>query len=131
MGGAENSLHKLLLNLDRDKFDVVVISLTSLGPLSSKITSIGVPVFACNMQSNFLGIFKLIRLFFKLKPDLTQTWMYHADAIGGLVAKLSGCKRVIWNIRNTHVFPGQGVSKSCYLIMRLNKFQFQKQLFLL
>jgi glycosyltransferase involved in cell wall biosynthesis len=122
IGGAEKSLYKLLLNLDRSRFDVAVISLTSLGPLANKITSIGIPVFACNMQNNFLGIFKLIRLLFKLKPDLTQTWMYHADVLGGVVAKLTGCKRVIWNIRNTHVFPGQGVSKSTYWIMRLNKF---------
>lgn len=29
-----------------------------------------------------------------------QTWMYHADVIGGLIGKLSGIKPIIWNIRN-------------------------------
>lgn len=122
-GGAENTLYKVASSLDKRKFDVKVICLSKSGPISKKIRSVGIPVYNCNFQNNFfLGFFKLIYLFLKLKPDLTQTWMYHADLLGGLIAKLTGCKKIVWNIRNTHVFPGQGVSKSTYWIMRLNKF---------
>lgn len=121
-GGAENSLYKLLSNIDKSKFESKVILLTDLGPLSEKIKSIGVPVFSCNIRHNFFGIFKLIYLFYKLRPDVTQTWMYHSDAIGGIIARFTGCNKVIWNIRNTHVFPGQGVSKLTYWVMKFNKF---------
>ena len=59
-GGAENSLYKLLSNIDKSKFESKVIVLNDFGPLSNQIKSIGIPVFSCNIRNNFFGIFKRI-----------------------------------------------------------------------
>jgi glycosyltransferase involved in cell wall biosynthesis len=49
----------------------------------------------------FFGLLYLYRIFKKKCPDVVQTWMYHADLIGGIVAKLAGIKKIFWGIRHT------------------------------
>jgi glycosyltransferase involved in cell wall biosynthesis len=34
------------------------------------------------------------------KPDIVQTWMVHADLVGGIAARLAGIKMIVWGIRN-------------------------------
>ena len=46
-----------------------------------------------------LVLFKLIKEIKKFKPNIVHTWMYHSDLIGGLAAKLSGVKKIIWSVR--------------------------------
>ena len=42
-----------------------------------------------------------------MKPDIVQTWLVHADMIGGIAAKLVGIKRIIWNIRYSNFKIGK------------------------
>ena len=50
--------------------------------------------------------------------------MYHADLIGGIIAKLAGIKHIYWNIRHTTLEKGQSkkstilVAKLCALLSR-------------
>ena len=37
----------------------------------------------------------------KIKPNIVLTWMYHADFLGGLIAKILFVPKIIWNIRNS------------------------------
>ncbi|MES2607167.1 MAG: glycosyltransferase [Pseudomonadota bacterium] len=102
--GAENVLFRLTKNLVL--FSHTVVSLTAQSPddLTHEFRNIGIDVFHLNMQPNrFSTFFKCIQLFKiirQTKPDIMQTWMYHADVIGGLIGKLAGIKTIIWNIRN-------------------------------
>jgi len=113
VGGAEMMLWRLL-NHHRSNPDIrhSVVSLTTLGKVGEQLQEIGVEVHAVGMRANFnlLGaIFSLTRCIRLSSPDLVQTWMYHADLIGGIAAKLARCKLVVWGIRCSDI-PQVGLS---------------------
>ncbi len=104
-GGAEIMLHKLMANLDRHDFDLKVVSLLECGVTGDKIEAAGVPVQALglvrNRQPHPSALLELSRIFKRDRPDVVQTWMYHADLCGGLAARLSGGIPVVWNVRHS------------------------------
>ena len=105
-GGAETMLHKLLQNMDRSRFEPVVISLISKGEIGPRIEALGIPVHAMGMNPrlpNPLVLWRLARLLRQLRPDVVHTWMYHADLIGGLAARLAGCRKVVWGIHHSNL----------------------------
>ncbi len=104
VGGAETMLCRLLANIDRNVFEPEVLSLTDIGPIGRQIQSLGISVQALGMRlgrPNPVGLFRLIRRLSRSRPDIIQTWMYHADLIGALGAKLAGGIPTVWNIRHT------------------------------
>ncbi len=105
-GGAEMMLHKLLQNIDRNRFEPTVISLMSKGEIGPRIEALGIPVHTLDMRRglpNPLMVLRLARLLRQLQPALVHTWMYHSDLLGGLAARLAGCRRVIWGIRHSNL----------------------------
>jgi len=121
-GGAEMALYKLLSCLDLRDFPAQVVSLTGDEPLGDEIRALGVPVTALGMKAGLpdprlvTGVCRQILLF---RPDVIQTWMYHADLVGGVAAKLSGNPVVVWNIRHTLV-RSSDVKRSTLLVARAN-----------
>jgi glycosyltransferase involved in cell wall biosynthesis len=112
-GGAEMVLYRLLGALDHTRFDCRVICLGGEGVLSEMIRALGVPVIYLNLPAfgagglarSLGGVLRLAGLLRQRPPDAIQTWMYHADLLGGLAARLAGAAPVVWGIRNTHVDP--------------------------
>jgi len=105
-GGAQMMLCKLLSSLDRAVCTAEVISLCDIGPLGKRIQELGVPVRALGLRPgmpNPRGVFQLARWLRQDPPHLLQTWLYHADLIGGLAAKLAGSIPVAWNIRHSNL----------------------------
>lgn len=101
-GGAETMLYKLLSVTDREKFVSEVISLTDEGQLGRKIEALGVKVTTLGMPRGLptpWGIRKLWNYLQKNPPDIIQTWMYHADLIGGGIARKVTAAPVVWNVR--------------------------------
>lgn len=112
IGGAELMLKRLVLHSQKKgEFSHEVISLTDLGIIGAELQKEGVNVYTLGMQSG-LGLptvfIKLKKLIKKLNPDIVQTWMYHADFLGGLAAKSVGKNSIVWNIRNTYL-SGRGL----------------------
>jgi len=106
-GGAETMLAKLLGAMDRRRVDAAVVSLLDKGLLGPRIEALGVPVHALGMRRGVPSPTALLRLFLllrRLRPDLVQTWMYHADLLGGLAAR-AGHIPVAWNIRQSDLDP--------------------------
>lgn len=66
-----------------------------------------------------LGMVRLVRRIRQLAPDIVQTWMYHADLIGGLAARLAGKRRILWGVRVMDIMPAMGVPRSTMLIRRI------------
>ena len=120
-GGAETMLLKLLANMDEGEFQQLVISLTDNGQIGPMIEELGVPVVALNMKRGVphpAVISKLFKQFRRHRPDVVQTWLYHADLVGLIAARLSGVRAVVWNIRCS--FMGDGYYRGLSgLVIRL------------
>ena len=89
--------------------EAVVVSLTSLGVIGESLRARGVCVHTLGMSSLLhspIALWRLIRLIRQYRPTIVQTWMYHADLLGGLAARLAGNRHVIWGIRTTDIRAG-------------------------
>ncbi len=107
-GGAETMLYRLLRRIDTARFENEVISLTNVGILADKIRLAGVPVRALGMKRGMPDPFAVLRLqqwIRKSKPQIVQTWMYHANLIGGLASRLVGDMPVVWSIHQANLDP--------------------------
>jgi glycosyltransferase involved in cell wall biosynthesis len=104
-GGAEMALIRLIRHLPGD-ISAQVVSLTDAGTLGPRLTEMGIPLFTLGMRRGRLSLsalFHLFRLIRRLRPDVVQTWMYHADLVGGLAARLCGVRRLVWGIRHSNL----------------------------
>jgi len=106
VGGAEQMLRRMVLS-QRDASSTMqctVISLTSIGSIGESLRRSDIRVISMGLRSA-LGIpllfWRLARLLDALKPEIVQTWMVHADLIGGLAARLAGIRAVVWGVRRT------------------------------
>ena len=108
LGGAEVMLYELLRALDPARFRPAVISLTAPGPLAPRIRALGVPVESLGMapgRPDPGGLLRLARALRRCQPDLVHTWMYHADLLGGLTARLVTRAPVVWGLHNSTLDP--------------------------
>ncbi len=104
MGGAEMALSRLLSRLDRTRFAPQVVCLTDPGPVAERIRAADVPVRSLRMRPgipNPIAVARLVQWLRQEPPVLVQTWMYHADLLGGLAAKLARNIPVVWGIRQS------------------------------
>lgn len=110
VGGAELMLKRLIeCQSKKPKYQHSVISLTDKGVLGSQLEAIGVRVDVIGIKG--IGSFPIAfwRLYKKIRqasPDIVQTWMYHADLLGGIAARIAGVHKVIWGIRTTDLERG-------------------------
>ena len=119
VGGAEIMLKRLVQsNLDNKGLEHEVISLTQLGVIGIQLENMGIRVTVLNVRSIFsvpLAFFKLVKIIKNTKFSVVQTWMYHADLLGGLASFFAGNRNIVWNIRGSSI-PQQGLSLTGVLI---------------
>jgi glycosyltransferase involved in cell wall biosynthesis len=119
IGGAEMALYRLVTHSQGGRYKHTVVALTPGGTLANQLRGAGVELITFDFQrapiSQFFSLLSLLRT---IRPDIVQTWMYHADMLGGLAARMTGNRNVIWGIRTTSVSPGS-CKRSTILIMRL------------
>ena len=111
VGGAEMMLKRLIEHSKSEKkiFNVVITLLDS-GDIGDYLRALGVTVIDLNMKSAKGLVFALPKLIFLIKkhnPNIIQTWMYHSDLFAGLVGKVCGVRKIVWNIRNTAIPPSR------------------------
>jgi glycosyltransferase involved in cell wall biosynthesis len=122
MGGAETSLANLMAFTDRAEFEPRVLALSDDQPVGDRIRALGVPVDTLGMRAGRIvptDFVRLTRYLRQAKPDLIQTWMYHADLLGSLAAPLAGDPPVVWGLHLT-VNDMQSVKRGTRLVIRLN-----------
>ncbi|WP_165720327.1 glycosyltransferase family 4 protein [Bordetella trematum] len=102
-GGAEAVLFRLATWADTPTRHVV-ISLTDEGVYGPRLRAAGITVHALGLARGRITLGAMLQLRALLReeaPDAVQTWMYHADLIGGVAARLAGIRAVAWGIRNS------------------------------
>jgi glycosyltransferase involved in cell wall biosynthesis len=109
-GGAERALQRLVeFDLGNRSCVHAVVSLTDAGTIGPELRRKGVDVLGLGLRS----VLDLPRVFWRLlgivrarRPDIVQTWMYHADFLGGLAARLAGPHALVWCVRTTDLPAG-------------------------
>lgn len=118
-GGAEAVLNRLLMAPSK-AIRHTLVCFTDDGLYGAGLRDAGINVITLGMKPgkitprNFMA---LRRELIRLRPDVVQTWMYHADAIAGLAARTAGIRHIAWGIRNS----GENLkssSKSAWLLAR-------------
>jgi glycosyltransferase involved in cell wall biosynthesis len=106
--GAETMLCRIATRMDGTRFENEVVSLTRVMDLAKSIQAIGIRVRALGMQKSKPNPFLLMRLarwIRQSKPDVIHTWMYHANLVGAIAARLAGDVPVIWGIHHGALDP--------------------------
>lgn len=101
LGGAEKILYEILKEFKQS--EILVISLGDKDFFSSNLYKLGIKVEYLNLKNNLsliYKIFKLINILRKFRPKIIHTWLYKANIIGGIAAKLSGNKFIYWSIHH-------------------------------
>ena len=119
-GGAET----LLLNLCQfDKeHEHTIISLSYVKDSQSLSSMHNFSLYSLNFSIGKVrvsGLFKLYKLIKKINPDAIQTWLIHADLIGGLAARFAGIKNIFWGVHHTILLQGK-VKFSTIFILKCN-----------
>ena len=121
VGGAETMLSKLVSQQDRSQFDLDVICLQPNGPIGARIEGMGIRVRSLELRSakgTLHAMGKLAGWLRRSRPDIVQTWLYHADLIGGIAARLARVRAVAWNIRNG-TLDQKGTKRSTVRVVRM------------
>ena len=118
-GGAENMLYKLLKHSNQDQYHHEVISLMDKGIYGDKIEKLGIKVHCLNLNKK-----NVIPSLVKAKEivegaDVVDTWLYHADLFGFVVAKVMARKNLIWNIRHSNLDKDANRARTLRIV-RLN-----------
>ena len=106
-GGAEGALYRLCVY--SSDFKHVVVCMMDEGKYGPMLKAAGVTLHCLRMpqgKPTWHGVVQFWKLLRSLRPDVVQTWMYHADLMGGTMARLSGVRRVFWGIRHGNLTPG-------------------------
>src|SRR5437867_289350 len=92
-GGAERQLINLLRASIAHGIQYDVVSLLDGGVYHDEVRTAGAELHTLNMARNRISpgaLFRLANLIQRSRPDIVQTWLYHADLIGLLAARLAG-----------------------------------------
>lgn len=93
----------------RPGWQVRLVALRSGGRVFDQLVESGMDVRSVGLESFSAlpaGALKLYQIVREFRPDIVQTWLYHANVIGGVVARVAGVSRVVWGIRGTHIPQG-------------------------
>ncbi|MBV9620540.1 MAG: glycosyltransferase [Gammaproteobacteria bacterium] len=114
-GGAEAMLEKLVLTGRRMNPEVEqrVISLRQSGAVGARLMRAGIAVESLDLKLSLRSFRRLAPLLRRLhqEPELPviQTWLWHADLLGGVCARIAGNPKVVWNLRNS--MPAHAATK--------------------
>ena len=102
VGGAENTLVRMCRALADQGYHQLVITMIPGGQLAGDLKRAGITVHSLDMRRGWPSLsssLRLVRELRRFRPDVLQTWMYHADLLGTIVRPFISRARLVWNLR--------------------------------
>jgi len=102
IGGAQIMLARLVRAADPRRFRMTVVSLMELGPVATQLTAHGITVRSLGMKRGVpdpRGLVRLLKILRSAPVDLLHTWLYHADLLGTVAARIARVPRLAWNVQ--------------------------------
>ena len=124
-GGAEGMLTRLAIQQKRAGLNVAVIHFGENTSFNTELlANAGISVYTIQVVSKIHVLSILWRLcvsVHSLKPQVLQSWMYHADCLTIVLRCVLGRRvKIFWNVRNTDI-PQRGWSITLLIIL-INSF---------
>lgn len=123
-GGAEAVMSRVIAGAADD--DHVVVSLTGSEFYADVLQAGNVPIHTLDMPRGRVtpsAIRRLVAIARETRPDAVQTWMYHADLLGGFAARRAGITNVIWGVHHSSLTSETSLStrlvaRACAVLSR-------------
>ena len=124
VGGAEVQLLRFLEAAPRERARHQVISLEPLGELAPQLQATGARVSSLELTPGpgalLPGIWALAIRLRQQRPQVVQTWMYHADLLGLLASWGAGRPPVVWSLRCSDLALSPATARVVRLCARLS-----------
>lgn len=118
IGGAETFLLRVIPEFEKRGYKSLVIFLTGEGEYTEAYEKQDIKVIPIGIHSVLdtpRGFFQLIKSLRAYSPDLIQTWMYHANLLGGIAGKVLRVP-VIWGIQQSNLHSSVNKPRTRHVI---------------
>jgi glycosyltransferase involved in cell wall biosynthesis len=115
MGGADSQLLSAAQELRSRGHEVLIVSLTPLGPMGLEARSLGIPTESLEMRRGFpdpRGLLRLVRLVRSWRPDVVHSHMVHANLMARAVRLIAPVPALVSTIHN--IFEGGRLRMAAY-----------------
>lgn len=102
VGGAEKAMIELATRLDPSRWDVDVVSLLPRGPLADRLVQQAIPYESLGVRRAMDAPRALLRwhkILKRRRPRIVHTFLYHANMLGRLAARMAGVPHCVSGIR--------------------------------
>lgn len=115
MGGADKQLLSAAQEMRSRGRDVLIVSLTKLGPMGHQARTLGIPTESLEMRRGFpdpRGLVRLVQLVRAWKPDVLHSHMVHANLMARLLRLLVPVPVLVSTIHN--IYEGGPLRMAAY-----------------
>jgi glycosyltransferase involved in cell wall biosynthesis len=105
MGGADSQLLSAAQELRSRGHEVLIVSLTPLGPMGFEARSVGLPTESLEMRRGFpdpRGLLRLVRIVRAWRPDVLHSHMVHANLMARVLRLIAPVPALVSTIHNIH-----------------------------
>jgi glycosyltransferase involved in cell wall biosynthesis len=115
MGGADSQLLSAAQELRSRGHEVLIVSLTPLGPMGLEARSVGIPTESLEMRRSFpdpRGLLRLVRLVRSWRPDVLHSHMVHANLMARVLRLIAPVPALVSTIHN--IYEGGRLRMAAY-----------------
>ncbi len=120
-------LTKLVTKNRDSNVSMFLVTLLDNDYFYEKLKEHNVKVYKLSINKSKFSIFNLFsipKIIIKEKPDVIQTWMYHADFLGLFLKILFPSKKLVWNLRHSSLIKGVDKKSTILLAKILGRLSF-------